>query len=121
LAVPFAGSGLQARGGDCGILKNIYAGRGLDGSSIGSVQLAPDGRVLRIRDSDYLLKGEVQLAIIRQLVKAFAHDKRLRTKEVLENAGSRADTLGKAFRGYPDWERLKAHIKQQRGFCWLEP
>ena len=111
----------QTFGLDVRLLKNIYAGHGLDGSSIGPVYLAPDGRVLRIRDSEYLFKGEVQIGIVRQLVKGFAHDQRLRTKEVLENAGSQADTLAKAFRGYPDWKRLKTHIKQQRGLCWLEP
>ena len=111
----------QTFGLDVRLLKNIYAGHSLDGSSIGPVHLAPDGRVLRIRDSEYLFKGEVQIGIIRQLVKGFTHDQRLRTKEVLENAGSQADTLAKAFSGYPDWKRLKAHIKQQRGLCWLEP
>ena len=97
----------QTFGLDVQLLKNIYAGHSLDASSIGPVYLAPDGRVL--------------IEIIRQLVKGFTRDERLRTKEVLEKAGSQADTLAKAFRGYPDWERLKAHIKQQRGVCWLEP
>jgi hypothetical protein len=106
---------------DVRLLKNIYVGRCLDASSISPVYLAPDGRVLRIRDSEYLFKGEVQIAIIHQLVKAFPCDERLRTKEVLEKAGSQADTLAKAFSGYPDWERLNAHIKRQHGFCWLEP
>jgi hypothetical protein len=108
--------GLDAR-----LLRDIYAGRCIDSANIGPVYLAPDGRVLRIGDSKYLFKGEVQIEIIRQLVKGFTRDERLRTKEVLENAGSQADTLAKAFRGYPGWKRLKVHIKQQRGFCWLEP
>jgi hypothetical protein len=108
--------GLDAR-----LLRDIYAGRCIDSANIGPVYLAPDGRVLRIRDSEYLFKGEVQIGIIRQLVKGFARDQRLRTTEVLTKAGSQADTLAKAFSGYPDWERLKAHIKQQRGLCWLEP
>ena len=110
----------QMFGLDAQLLKNIYAGRCLDDSSIGPVHLSPDGCFLRIRDSEFLFKGQVQIGIIRELVKGFTDDKRLRTKEVLEKAGSQADTLAKAFRGYPDWKRLRAHIKQQRGLCWLE-
>jgi hypothetical protein len=111
----------QMFGLDAQLLKNIYAGRCLDVSSVSPIHLSPDGRVLRIRESEYVFKGEVQIGIIRQLVKAVADDKRLRTKEVLEKAGSQADTPAKAFRSHPDWARLKAHIKQQRGLCWLEP
>jgi hypothetical protein len=111
----------QTLGLDGRLLRDIYAGRGLDGANIGPVHLSPDGCVLRIRDSEFLFKGQVQIGIIRELVKGFADDKRLRTKEALEKAGSQADTLAKAFRGYPDWKRLRAHIKQQRGLCWLEP
>ena len=47
----------QTFGLDVRLLKNIYAGHSLDASSIGPVYLAPDGRVLRIRDSEYLSKA----------------------------------------------------------------
>jgi hypothetical protein len=84
------------------------------------LHLSADDDILTIGSEKLILTGEIQQSILRQLVDAFPSGERLKTKAVLEKAGSNADSIAKAFHGSPNWKHLKRVIQQKQGYCWLE-
>jgi hypothetical protein len=86
----------------------------------GYVHLSEDDEILIIGLLTMILTGEIQQSIMRQLVDAYPSGKRLKTKAVLEKAGSNANSIAKAFNGSRYWTFLKQVIRQEKGYCWLE-
>jgi hypothetical protein len=86
----------------------------------GHVHLSDDDEILVINSVTMILTGEIQQSIMRQLVDAYPSGKPLKTRMVLEKAGSNADSIAKAFSGSPHWKHLKHVIRQERGYSWLE-
>lgn len=86
----------------------------------GYVYLSENDEILIIGLVTMILTGEIQQSIMRQLVDAYPSGKRLKTKVVLEKAGSNANSIAKAFNGSRYWTFLKQVIRQEKGYCWLE-
>jgi hypothetical protein len=73
---------------------------------------------VRVHDREFVFTGDIQRAIVRQLVEAWqAGRPKVRTQHVLEEAGSRAQQLRRAFGGHPNWQEP---IGYGQGFCWLK-
>lgn len=81
--------------------------------SPGDDQLTLDGELM-------IFTGAIQQTIIRQLVDALEQGRRLRTHDLLTDAGSNADTIAKAFKGSPHWHKLKRILRQKSGYCWFD-
>lgn len=99
------------------ILAARLAHRRYDGQP---VSIAADGASITIRGKRYTFTGTKQRAIIRHLFEAWQRGEReCLTAAVLEAAdsGDQVRTLGKAFKGRPDWREF---IKEERGRCWID-
>jgi hypothetical protein len=83
------------------------------------IVLSPDGSILTIRGERVFITGKTYAKIVRKLVNAHIEGVRLRTADVLGEvaAHSFASHFGKS----PMWPALKKILRQERGFCWLEP
>jgi hypothetical protein len=84
------------------------------------ISLSDDDRILTIADQRFFLRGEIQQTIMRQLCATLESGNPVRTRDVLDYAGSNVDTFAKAFSGSPHWDALKPYLKQKDGWCWLE-
>jgi hypothetical protein len=105
---------------DVALIQGLFLGRPADSMGTPALHLSPDGATLTIHGEVLHFRGAVQQSIVKQLVDAFRLGRRLRTADVLLNAGSSADTLAKAFKGSPNWQTLRLHLNQDLGFCWFE-
>lgn len=83
------------------------------------VSLSEDDETLTIGDSHWLLTGDIQQEIVRQLVVAYPSERWLKSRRVLDGAGSNSDTIAKAFTGSPNWPTLSRHILRKSGMCKL--
>jgi hypothetical protein len=79
-----------------------------------------DDAIFNLGGERLIFRGLVQQSILRQLVDAYYNDRELRTSEVLQKAGSEADSIAKAFRNNPHWPKLRQIIHQYQGFVWLD-
>lgn len=101
---------------DLAIVDGVVRGR--RPADAASVQASANGGCVRVHDREFVFTGDIQRAIVRQLVEAWqAGRPRVRTQHVLEEAGSRAQQLRRAFGGHPNWQEL---IGYGQGFCWLK-
>lgn len=92
--------------------------RGGGPTDVAPVQTSADGGHVRVHDREFVFTGDIQRAIVRQLVEAWKSGQpKLRTQHVLEEAGSRAQQLRRAFGGHQNWQDL---IGYGQGFCWLK-
>jgi hypothetical protein len=84
----------------------------------GPVEMTPDGSWIRIRGREYRFRGMIHRSIVKQVYEAWRDGAgRLRTQEVLEEAGSKSKELAQAFSGRPDFKEI---IGYDDGFCWLK-
>jgi hypothetical protein len=88
--------------------------------SVEAVRLSDDNAILILFGKKLIFRGSIQQSILRQLVDAHGGDRQLRTFQVLQKAGSEADSIAKAFRKNPHWPKLERIIRQERGFVWLD-
>jgi hypothetical protein len=102
------------------LIQGLFLGRAAGAMATPALDLSPDGLTLTIHGDLLYIRGPVQRSIVEQLVAAYRLGKRLRTADVLRQAGSSADSLAKAFKGSPNWPTLRHHLRQAQGFCWLE-
>ena len=61
------------------------------------LHLSDDDEILTIGSKKLILTGEIQQSIMRQLVDAFPSGGPLKTKTVLDDAGSNADSIAKYY------------------------
>lgn len=105
---------------DVSLIQGLFLGPAPGAMATPALDLSPDGLTLTIHTDVLQIRGAIQRSIVKQLVAAFRLGKRLRTADVLRQAGSSADSLAKAFKGSPNWPTLRHHLRQEQGFCWFE-
>jgi hypothetical protein len=84
------------------------------------LHLSDDNAILTLWGEKLMFRGPIQKSILRQLVDAHCDDRRLRTVEILQKAGSEVDSIAKAFRSNRHLPKLKRIIRQEQGFAWLD-
>lgn len=83
------------------------------------IELTNRYSLLVIGDEVFVFRGDKRKEIVRKLVDAYHRGERLLTKELLGDAGS--DTLKKLLKGGRSAAMLTRILRQENGYCWLEP
>jgi hypothetical protein len=84
------------------------------------IYLSDDNATLTISGKTFIIRGQKQQLILRQLVEAYKSGSKLRTETVLRKAGANADSIRKVFNKSPHWPALKGILRQQQGHCWFD-
>jgi hypothetical protein len=83
------------------------------------LELRNNGGLLRAGDEVLVFRGDARREVVSKLALAYTRGDRLLTKTLLEK--TRSDTLAKFFKGGRSAEKLMRMLRQENGYCWLEP
>jgi hypothetical protein len=93
----------------------------VDRTSEQLVELTDDNMALTINGERFLFRGSGHRRLIRRLYDAYKAGSPELTQVLTRKSGVAQGSIAQAFRGYPQWARLRLHIRTENGFCFLEP